>query len=175
MSNAQSPRPKAPRHAPALPSPPSVPKLVTTASSQVSSPPRLSSTPTPASPTIAPTREREQARSVVEVAVEDAVAPLCREIGAIRARLEELETRSASVPPSAPPVTPSPTAPPPAWTAAQSAAPLAVAFPPSVISIEHELRAVDGTRRRRRTVAALGFVLFLVFGGLLGAMALSYA
>jgi hypothetical protein len=173
MNNANSPRSlTVPR--PALaPFPISATRLVSTApASPRSVPPPLPSPPPPA-PFVPRASQSEEVRRTVKADVEDAVAPLSREIRTVRARLEELEGRPRSTPPVAP------SSPPAALIVGGEATVHAAANEslrphPQVISIEEELRMVDGGRRRRRTVGALAGVLFLVVGSLLGAMAWSY-
>ena len=178
MSNAKRPRPPSPaplpRKASVPPSPVSATRIVT-APRQTSSAPTLATPPTPASPILPLAQSRERTRLVVDAAIEDAVAPLSREIKALRSRVEELEVArasdpcvSASLPVVAPPLPPSPR------STAAIAAPAAFPLPSAVISIDEELRALDGARRRHRTAAVVCLVLFVVFGSLLGAMAWSY-
>ncbi|MGO9711992.1 MAG: hypothetical protein ACLQBL_24235 [Polyangiaceae bacterium] len=67
------------------------------------------------------------------------------------------------------------TIPPPAIAPPAAVVPLESWVPESNVSIDHELRAMDGDRRRKRLAMAVGFAVLLVVGGMLSAMALSYA
>jgi hypothetical protein len=193
MSNAQRPLPSATR-ASSIP-PPSGTRPV------APRPPPLVRVPEPSSPTLPglPIAElREENRIFVKAAVDDAIAPLALELRMLRTRIEDLERKrpterpaplpapvvAAVAPPPVAPLSIAPPAPAPPTPPAQSFAfgappssivPSELLVPETNLSIDYELRAVDGGRRRRRTAAAVGFAILVVIGGMLGAMALSYA
>jgi hypothetical protein len=170
-------------------SPVSIARLVSTTPTLVKKGPPPLPTPLPATPLIVVSERTPAEDADLAKVVEDAVAPVRHELYVMQSRLEELEHQMNRLPPPAPPPVAVSERPPPAAMVsmvvpvlrAQAPAPAPVL--PGVVnvhvhapavSIEAELRSLDGGRRQRRAVATLAALLVLVMGGLLGAVAWSY-
>jgi hypothetical protein len=137
---------------------------------------------------------REDTRALIRAAIEEAVGPLYRAITGLESRIAELERRPAPtiVQQIVQPAAASPAAAvaaarpvlhsqPQAFVPAQAAAPAAVmaprnpAFDPGAVDLHIEMDgAIDGGKRKRRTVWTLILFIVVVFGGLGFALLSSY-
>jgi hypothetical protein len=142
----------------------------------------------------APAEPREDPRVLVRAAVEEAVAPLHRALHALQQRIEELERRpvhAATAAAPAPAVHAHTSAPAATQALAPVAPPARVHTQPQIfeavmapstilaeaaaIDVTMEMGgALDGSRRRRRLLITFVLLLLIIFGGLFGALALSY-
>jgi|CZKU01.1.fsa_nt_gi hypothetical protein len=143
-------------------------------------PPALPPEPARAQP---PALPYEDARPLIRAAIDEAMVPVHQALRDLVRRVDELEKRPATVVTQAAPVVREayrhsmPSYPPPITT---HAAVLPQAPTLDIAAINRDVHidmdgALDGSKRRRRLALTFVLVLLIVFGGLFGALAHSYA